>query len=104
MVLENPLKNSSLSLLRVDYFGNLGWYVFAPWKFFLILGDSFYTVKTQNLQEFQRIYKGQKSITQGFLEINVTRFAGKDDTFWGSFQTLCSIVIWDRIWAARKKS
>ena len=41
-----------------------------------------------NLPELKRIYKGQKSVTQGFLEINVARFARKDETFWGSFQTL----------------
>ena len=52
---------------RYEYFENLWWYVFAPWKFFLILCDSFYTVKYQNLQEFKRIYKGQKSITKGFF-------------------------------------
>ena len=47
----------------------------------MILGESFYTVNTQNFQEFKRICKGQKSITQGFLEINVARFARKDETF-----------------------
>ena len=39
------------------------------WKFFWVLGDSFYTVNTQNLQEFKRIYKGQKSTTKGFFWI-----------------------------------
>jgi len=56
---------------------------FCPLK---ILFDSFYTVKTQNLPEFQRIYKGQKIITQSFFEI---KSAHKDETFFGSFQTLC---------------
>ena len=36
---------------------------------------------TQNLPEFNRIYKGQKSVTKGFLEINEARFARKDETF-----------------------
>ena len=45
---------------------------FCPLK---ILFDSFYSVNTQNSQEFKRNCKGQKSITKGdFLEINVARF------------------------------
>ena len=56
---------------------------FCPLK---ILGDSFCTVNNQNLQEFKRIYKGQKSITKGFLEINIACFARKDETFWVIFK------------------
>ena len=41
---RKSLKNSHFRCLRVDYFGNLWWYIFAPQKFFRILGDSFYTV------------------------------------------------------------
>ena len=49
------------------YFWNLGWCFFAPWKFFQILPGSFYTVKTQNLEESKRIFKGPESILQGFF-------------------------------------
>ena len=64
---------------------------FCPLK---ILSDSFrlfYTVKTQNLEESVRIYKGQKRFTKGFLEINVARFARKNETFLVGFKQ-CTIV------------
>ena len=38
------------------------------------------------MQEFKRIYKGQKSITKGFLENNATFFARKDENFWVVFK------------------
>ena len=44
---------------------------FCPLK---ILFDSFYSVNTQNLQEFKRNCKGQKSIIKGFFVTNVARF------------------------------
>ena len=37
--------------------------LFCPLK---ILIDSFYTVKTQKLEESERIFKGPKSVFQGF--------------------------------------
>ena len=41
--------------------------------------------KVLYMQEFKRIYKGQKCITKGFCEINIARFARKDDHFRGRF-------------------
>ena len=64
---------------------------FCPLK---ILSDSFrsfYTVNSQNLKESERIYKGQKRFTQGFLEINVVRFARKNDTFSAVFLNTVTI-------------
>ena len=72
-----PYKKFSLSSLRVDNFWYLWWYVFAPWKFFLILDESFYTVNTQNLQESKRIHKGQKTETKGFLLKLARKLFGK---------------------------
>ena len=81
-------KKLSLLLLRVALLLKPLVIRFCPLK---ILSDSFrsfYTVNTQNLKESGRIYKGQKRFTQGFLEINVARFARKNETFFGSFYTL----------------
>ena len=48
--------------------------------------SSFYTVNIQKLKESERIYKGQKRFTKGFLEINVACFARKNETFLACFK------------------
>ena len=71
----------SLSSLRVALLLKPLVIHFCPLK---ILSDSFrsfYTVNTHNLKESERIYKGQKRFTQGFLEVNIARFARKNETF-----------------------
>ena len=58
---------------------------FCPLKILSDSFSSFYTVNIQNLKEPERIYKGQKWFTKGFLEINVARFARKNETFLAFF-------------------
>ena len=50
---------------------------FCPLNFFSDSFRSFYTVNNQNLKKSEKIYKGQKQFTKGFLAINVARFARK---------------------------
>ena len=68
--MEIPKKNS----VRVDSFGNLWCYIFAPWKFFWILGDSFYTVKNPEIARIQKNLQGAKVCNQRY-------FARKDENF-----------------------
>ena len=59
---------------------------FCPSK---ILSDSFrsfYTRNTQNLKESERIYKGQKRITKGFLELTLLASLAKMRLFWAVFK------------------
>ena len=74
---------------------------FCPLKIISVYFRSFYTVNTQNLKESEIISKrqkeseiiskGQKRFTQGFLEINVVRFARKNDTFSAVFLNTVTI-------------
>ena len=62
---------------------------FCPLKFFSDSFRSFHSVNNQNLKESEKIYKGQKRFTKGFLfflKINVTRFARKIENFRGVFK------------------
>ena len=79
-------KKISLSLLRVALLWKPLVIRFCPLK---ILSDSFrvfYTVNTQNLKESERIYKGQKRFTKGFFEIDIARFARKNEIFLVGFK------------------
>ena len=57
-------------------------FIFAPWKFFWILGGSFYTVNNPEFARIQMNLQGAKVYNQRFfLEINVARFAREDGNF-----------------------
>ena len=59
---------------------------FCPLKIISEYFRSFYTVNTQNLKESEMIYKGQNRFTKVFLEINVARFAHRNETFLAVFK------------------
>ena len=65
------------------WFWNLWWCFFAPWKFFQILADSFYTVKSQNWEEFSR---DKKAFDKVFQEIDIARFARQNENFFVVFK------------------
>ena len=64
---------------------------FCPFKIISDYFRLFYSVNTQNLKESERICKGQKRFTKGFLEIDIVRLARKNETFQVGFKH-CEIL------------
>ena len=87
------LRAKRATLISQKTLGDTFWPLINSFEFLQILGNLQYK---KNHQEFKRIFKGQKSITQGFHSMYSTR-NDESENFQGTFkhseyQELCTLM------------